>query len=145
MSTDRRGFTLIELIVAIGLSLVVMGVGYQIYFGALRQQDIESTRESMTVTVYDLMSRIKREIRSSGSVNASAATLTMNAGGRRIVYRATAAGVERTEGRGKRLYPLVAGRFSPDEGGANIELKSQKQVHRRAIRVEASGFAVPRN
>ena len=142
----NRGFSLIELIFAVGLGLAVMAVGYRAHVGVQRMHDIESRRESMTLNVQNAMTKIKRDIRSASSVAATGDSLVIDSG--RITYRSTSRGVERTTSDGRGAIPGVKASFETGSGGepgAQVTLRAEDTVRRRPIGIEVTSFISPRN
>jgi len=136
---NRRGFTLIELVVATGLGLMVIAIGYKAYFGALRVDDHAAKRESLTLGVQNLMARIKQDVRGAHALNVANGTLTIDGG--RVIYRNTDAGVER----GKCVYRDTRAEFTSEGQGVDIRLRAGASVHKRLVRVEVESYVRPRN
>ena len=146
--THRRGFSLMELIFAVGLGVVVMAIGYKAYVGVTRVHDIESRRESMMLTVQNVMAKIKQDTRSAASVSGSKSSLVIDGG--RIVYSnlPDGAGIQRAAGRGRATFEGPVAEFSivrQPASGVNVTIRSEKTVHRRPIRIEVTSFISPRN
>ena len=144
MTGNRRGATLLELVFAIGLSLVILSVGTKTYFAVARADEIESRRESAMLTAQNLMARIKKDIRSGSGLRASGNSLTITARGRQTTYKSGKDGVARLTCGARSVYHGIAASFSPSGHGAGINLVATDRVHRRPIHVEISSFASPR-
>ena len=147
MKADRRGPSLIELIFAAGLGLAVLAVGYRMYFSVTRINDYENKRESMTLSVQNVMGRIKQDVRAARSVSGSGNSLALTSDAGQIVYRnaRNGSGLQRSMGGGWCVFRGVTARFSPSPRGAEVSLRSQSSMHRRPIRIEISSFVSPRN
>lgn len=145
MMTHRRGFSLMELIFAVGLGVVVMAIGYRAYVGVTRVHDVESRRESMMLTVQNVMAKIKQDTRSAGSVSGSKGSLVIDGG--RVVYSnlPDGAGIQRAAGRGRATFEGPVAEFSISRPGVNVTIRSEDTVHRRPIRIEVTSFISPRN
>ncbi len=142
----NRGFSLIELIFAIGLGMTVMAVGYRAHVGVQRMHDIETRRESMTLNIQNTMAKIKRDIRSASTVAATGDSLVIDSG--RITYRSTPGGVERITSSGRATFQGVKARFKAGSGGAfgaDVTLRAEDTVRRRPIKIEVTSFISPRN
>jgi len=140
---SRRGTSLMELVVAVGLGIAILGVGYRAYFTLTRADDYESKRHAMMLDVQNLAARIKQDVRAARAVSASGGALTI-LGQPHITYRNAPGGVERVVGRGRAVFRGTAARFESRSGGVEVTLRSESRSHRRPIRVGISTFVVPR-
>jgi prepilin-type N-terminal cleavage/methylation domain-containing protein len=150
MRLNQRGATLIELIVAMGLAGIVVTAAYQAYISSVRIQEAEVRRESMTLTVQNLMHRIKQDVRASRHAVARGGTLELNKAGKNVTYRSLPGGdgVERTAGRGRMVYRFVTADFSENGNGVrgvNVRLRLNAIERGRKVRVDVSSFISPRN
>jgi len=139
--------SLIELIYAIGLSLIVMSVGYSAYASFARADDVERQREQLNLNAQVAMGRIKQDIRSARAVSGFGSTLILATADDRVEYRnlPTGSGLERRSQHGRYLYKSITAGFSSSDGGVNVSIKARTQVHRRAIGVDLTSFVVPRS
>lgn len=146
MRRSQRGFTLIEMIVSMGLSLIVLSVGYGAYYSFSRADDVERTREQLNLTAQNAMGRIKEDVRSANLVRAFEDTLVLNTTESRIDYtsRPHGTGVKRMSRHGCCLFKGVSARFTESGRGVNVSVMAGAKVHRRAIRVDLKSFIVPR-
>jgi prepilin-type N-terminal cleavage/methylation domain-containing protein len=94
----RRGYTLIECVVALGVGSVMLLVGLQLYIHterAIARQEVEAARLG---TETDLLALLRRDVRRAALVapesNASQLVL-VGLKGSRVTYRITAEGVVR--------------------------------------------------
>jgi len=146
MKRAQRGMTLVELIYSIGLSLVVMAVGYGAYASFARADDVERQREQLNLTAQNAMGRIKEDVRSASAIAASGSTMALSMAGDRVEYRnlPRGSGVERRARHGRCLFKAVSATFSRSGGGVNVSVKARAKTHGRAIRVDLTSFIVPR-
>jgi hypothetical protein len=144
---SRRGTSLMELVVAVGLGIAILGVGYRAYFTLTRADDYESKRHAMMLDVQNLAARIKQDVRAANLVVVFGDTLALNTSDRRINYHslAHASGVERSTRYGRGVFRGVSAQFEGTGGGVRMRLWSELRSHRRSIRVEISTFVSPRN
>ena len=145
---NRRGFTLLEILVAMAISAIVLTAGYRAYFLAMQTQDVETARESAIFTLTTAMSCIEHDVRSASSLSVSPNSLTVAGREGRIVYTySPGIGLEKTVGQGHRMYKGLTARFSRGEGrkGVNVELRWDSKVHKRPVRMEVTSYVVPRN
>lgn len=145
--TRLRGATLIEMLFAMAIGLVVLGVGYRAYFGTLRADECEARRESVTIAAHNLMDRVKTDVRAASALRVDGGALVLTAKDRRVTYRNApdGSGVERAVDGTKGTYRGVRAAFSPASGGVNVTVTSETAVNGRTIRVEAESFVAPRN
>lgn len=146
MMKQNRGFTLLETIVATALSVAVLSVGYSMYIGVFKAQNLANQRESMMLSVQNVMSQIKRDVRSSGSVSGNYNTLILDSG--KVSYKSLSdnIGIERkSASHAKRIYNGVSAEFGLGSGGVSVKLRSNAKVQRRPINIEISSFITPRN
>jgi type II secretory pathway pseudopilin PulG len=90
--SKRAGFTLIELVIYTGLTVVVLGLLGGILVTVTRVQGVQNSSAQVTKELSFLMSSIKQSIRSADAINAvSATSLTFTAGGisKTIAYLGT--------------------------------------------------------
>ena len=147
MKRCRAGFSLLELTIALGLSLIVLAAGYSAYFSVTRADDVERRREMLTTAAQNAMERIKQDIRSSSAATASGATLVLAATDGPVTYRnrAGGAGIERNAGRRRSLFKGAMAAFSQSGAGVDVSVEAGAKVHRRLIRVDLDCFVTPRN
>ncbi|MCX6345745.1 MAG: prepilin-type N-terminal cleavage/methylation domain-containing protein [Armatimonadetes bacterium] len=146
MKSNRCGFTLMELIFAMAISSIVLGVGYQLYAITLRSQDVECARETAMLSVQNAMARIKSDVRTGSSVHVNGGELRIQGENGLVVYRnKPGAGVERMFGRSHVVFKDVTAKFAASRSGVGVDLRSSIRVHRRPIRIEISSFVSPRN
>lgn len=146
--TRVRGATLIELVFAMAIGLVVLGVGYRAYFGTLRADECEARRESLNTAANNLMDRIKTDVRAASALRVEGGALIVVAKGRQVNYRSApdGSGVERVVNGARGLYRGVQASFAPDSGGVEVAVTSRAaDVNGRTIRVEKRSFLAPRN
>lgn len=147
MISRGRGFTLLELIFSMGLSLIVLAAGYGAYFNFSRADEVERSRELVTIAAQGAMSRIKQDIRTSSAATASGSALSLHTSDGRLTYRSRSngSGIDRI-GPGRHSFLKgAAASFAKNGRGVNVSVKASAKVHRRAIRVELSSFVMPRN
>lgn len=139
----RGGFTLIELLFAMGLSLIVLAVGFSAFFNISRADDVERTREQLTITSNRAMDTIKEDVRAAESFSALGDSLVLNA----ITYSnlPNGAGIERLTQHGRSPFKGVRASYKQHGRGVDISIKAHKKVHGRVIRVELHSFVTPRN
>lgn len=142
---NTRGFSLLELIVAIGLSLIVLSASYGAYSGISRADDVERHRERITIAANSAMSRIQQDIRRASSVRASGTTMVAQTSSGTIVYRAVASGLERRVGASRSVVNSLAASFRQSGRGVDVSVWAREEVHRRAVRVDLNCFVTPRN
>lgn len=145
---SRRGFSLVEVMVAATLSIAVLAAGYQAYIGFMRVDDIESRRESMMLGVQNVMSKIKSDVRSGLSVGGSRESLVISDGVNFVMYKnlPDGSGIESFIGMRRTKYKDITAEFSFDgTSGVNVRLVSKASVHRRPIKIEVNSFVRPRN
>lgn len=142
-----RGFSLIELIFALGLSMVVLAAGYSAYFNVTRADDVASRRERATISAHNAMSRIKEDIRASRSAIASGSTLSLSTAGGSITYRnlPDGSGIERRTSVSRGILKGATASYTQSGRGVNVSVKARANMHRRAIRVDLNCFVTPRN
>lgn len=150
MKRSRAGTSLFELIFAVGLSLLVISVGYRTYVSFMRVEDIERKRESISLAVQNLMGRIKQDVRSASSISGSGGVLTITGSDTRIIYRNKQGSscVERIANRRFTHYDNVEAVFAVKTGnaaGVDVKLTSEVKARRRPIRIEVTSFISPRN
>lgn len=149
MNRKWRGFTLMELIFAMAISGIVLGVGYQLYVVALHNQQIECARETVMLSIQNAMGRIKKDVRTGSSVQVNGSELRISGGNGSIIYRnRPGAGVERVFGRSHVVFKDVTATFAASRSGGrgvDVDLRSSIRVRRRPIRIEISSFVSPRN
>jgi type II secretory pathway component PulJ len=138
--------TLIELIYSIGLSMIVMMVGYSAYASFMRADHVERQREQLNLTAQNAMARVKEDVRSASAVSASGGSMLLNMAGDRVIYRNLpgGSGVERRASRGRCLFKDISAEFSRSGEGVDVSVRARSQVHRRAIRVDLESFIIPR-
>jgi type II secretory pathway pseudopilin PulG len=142
----NRGFSLIELIFAIGLGMAVMAVGYRSYVGVQRMQEIEDRRESMMLNVQNAMSQVKRDIRGASTITATGGSLVIDSG--RIKYHSNPAGIDRVTAKGRYTLRGVHAEFkeSPRAApGAGVVVRAEDTVRGRPISIEVTSYISPRN
>ena len=142
----NRGFSLIELIVAMGVGAVVLAVGYRAYVDVLRMQDVENRRESMMLAVQDAMRNIKTDVKSGAALAVTANTLVIDGG--RVVYRTKPDGIERKTSDTRRTFEGAQAEFKPGPNrlpGVSMTIRAEDMIHRRPIRIEVAGYVSPRN
>jgi|GEM_PF-1372396 len=147
MITRSKGFTLLELIFSMGLSLIVLAAGYGAYFSFSRADEVERRRELVIIAAHGAMSRIKEDVRASSAAAASGSTLSLQTPDGRVSYRSRAngSGIDRiTPGRRSFLKGATAS-FAGSGRGVNVSVKASAKVHGRAIRVDLNSFVMPRN
>jgi len=139
--------TLLEMIVASGVSLVVFAVGYGLYTRVTRLDEVEARREAMTLTVQNVMSRVKQDVRAAQSAACSRGSVTLATGHETITYRTLTdrSGVERLRSDRRAVYRGLTAEFEASGTGVNVTLRSLAVVHRRPIRIEITSFIRPRN
>ena len=144
---SRRGFTLLEMLVAATISIAVLAAGYQAYTGFMRADDIEARRESMNLGTQYLMNQIKGDVRAGSSVNGTKDSLVISGPNGAVTYRnlRDGSGIEKLIAGRRVKYRDIVGEFSTSNGGSNIMLRSKANVHRRPITVEISSYIRPRN
>lgn len=146
MMQRNRGFSLLEMIVTAAISAAVLATGYSLYVGVLKAQDLESQRESMMLTVQNVMGLIKRDVRNGASVSGDQDTLIIDGGRVRYKCQPNGTGIERiTKSQGKCIYKGISAKFTLDNGGVRVKLWSNAKVQRRPIRIEVTSFISPRN
>ncbi|MCX6345114.1 MAG: type II secretion system protein, partial [Armatimonadetes bacterium] len=124
MKTRSHGFTLMELIVAMTISGIVLGVGYQLYALTLRNQDIECARETVTLSIQNAMGRIKSDVRTGSSVHVNGGELRIQGENGLVVYRnKPGAGVERMFGRSHVVFKDVTVKFAASRSGVGVDLR----------------------
>ncbi|MBM3474559.1 MAG: prepilin-type N-terminal cleavage/methylation domain-containing protein [Armatimonadetes bacterium] len=125
-TANRRGLTLMELMVSMAVLAVVMALGLQLEFQTQRAMDREQAKAARLGSEADLLSLLRRDVRAAAAIgprSTEARLVLVAADGRRVEYRVTPAGVERmgpepaagllagVEGvRPRFSYPAAAGR-----------------------------------
>lgn len=144
---NNGGFTLLEMIFALGLSMVVLAAGYGALFSFSRNDEVERTRERSTISAHDAMSRIKQDIRQSSSAAVSGAALTLSTADGVIVYRnlADGSGVERRANSMRSVFKGSTVSFAQNGRGVQVSVRSSANTHRRAIGVDLDCYVMPRN
>ena len=147
MIARGKGFTLLELIFSMGLSLIVLAAGYGAYFSFSRADEVERSRELVTIAAHGAMSRIKQDIRASGGATASGSTLSLQTPDGRVTYRSRSngSGIDRIGPRSRSFLKGATASFWGSGRGVNVSVKASAKVHGRAIRVDLSSFVMPRN
>jgi len=145
MNARARGMALVELIVAMGIALTAIGVGYQIYNACLKADDRAARRETMTLAVQNLMARVKQDVRVARSISVSGGALVTSGERGRVSYRSASGGVERSTGRGRCVFRDISARFEGGSGGVKVRLTSDARVHRRPIHIEVESYVASRN
>ena len=147
MSARGKGFTLLELIFSMGLSLIVLAAGYGAYFSFSRADDVEARRELVTIAAHGAMSKIKQDIRASGAATASGSTLSLQTPEGRFTYRgrSNGSGIDRIGPSSRSLFKGATASFAQRGRGVNVSVKASAKVHGRAIRVDLNSFVMPRN
>lgn len=146
MMRTQRGMTLIELMYSIGLSLIVMAIGYSAYASFARADDVERQREQINLTAQNALGRMKEDVRWANTVAASGSTMVLSTREGRVEYRnlPKGSGVERRARHGRCLFRAVTATFSRSGGGVDISVRARTRLHGRAIRVDLTSFIVPR-
>ena len=142
----NRGFSMIELICAIGLGMVVMAVGYRGYVGVGRMHEIEERRESMMLNVGNALGQVKRDVRGASNVTATGGSLVIDSG--RIIYRSGNAGIDRITASGRGTIPGMRAQFNASPKGAHgvsVTVSAENTVRGRPIRIEVTSHISPRN
>ena len=144
---SNRGFSLVELIFAIGLSMVVLAAGYSAYFHLTRADDVERRREQVTASAHNAMARIKQDVRASSSARASENVLSLSTSSGPITYRnlPNGSGVERHTSSSRGRLNGASASFQQSGRGVNVSITAHETIHRRAIRVDLNCFVAPRN
>lgn len=147
MRRTQRGMTLLELIVSMGLSLIVLSVGYGAYSTFTRADDVERQREQLTLTAQNALGRIKEDVRSASTISASGGTLALASAGKKITYNnlTKGSGLERKATRGRCLFKGVAAHFTKTGSGVTVSVTARAKPHRRAIGVDLNSFVAPRH
>ena len=143
---SRRGMTLIELIYAMGLSMIVLAVGYGACTGFAKADEVEAKREQLNLTAHSAMARIKGDIRSASAVSASGHELTLATPDGRVRYATSPGrkGLQRISQHGQYLFKAVTASFSRQDSGVNVVLRARALTHRRVIDVDLTSYIVPR-
>lgn len=147
MISRGRGFTMLEMVFSMGLSLIVLAAGYGAYFGFCRADDVERSRELVTIAAHGAMSKIKQDIRASGAASASGSTLSLQTPDGRVTYRSrpNGSGIDRIESRRRSFLKGASASFASRGRGVDVSVRSSAKVHGRGIRVDLSSFVIPRN
>lgn len=147
MIARGKGFTLLELIFSMGLSLIVLAAGYGAYFSFSRADEVERRRELAVIAVHGAMSRIKQDIRASSDATASSSTLSLETPDGRFTYRnrANGSGIDRIGPSSRSFLKGATASFAGSGRGVNVSVKASARVHGRAIRVDLNSFVMPRN
>ena len=147
MMHTRKGFSLIELIFSMGLSLVVLAAGYGAYFSINRADDVERRREEVTISANNAISRIKEDIRGANSASVAGHALTLNTVDGRIAYRnlPDGSGIERRTSAMHSVLKGATASFVQSGRGVNVSTKARAKIHGRAIRVDLNCFVTPHN
>lgn len=142
---SKNGFTLIELIFTMGLSLIVLSAGYRAYFSVTRADDVERHRERITITANSAMDHIREDIRMAGSARVSGDSLILGTSRGEIVYRGMRSGIERRVGSTRSTFKGVTASFKQSGPGVGVSIRARENIHRRTIRVDLDCFVTPRN
>lgn len=146
MRAPRRGTSMIEMLLAVGLGLAIMAAAYGAYFGIARAGDCQQKREEITLAANNLMDRIKHDVRVASSASATGGAMTLSVRGRRIVYaNKPGVGTVREANGGKWLVPGVSGRFERSGAGVQVGLRGESRVHKRLLHVEVDSYVAARN
>ena len=147
MIARDKGFTLLEFIFTIGLSLIVLAAGYGAYFNFSRADDVERSRELVTIAAHGAMSRIKEDVRSANMVAAFGNAMALNTSESRISYEnlPNGAGISRMTRHSRSLFKGATASFVQRGKGVNVSVKASAKVHGRAIGVDLNSFVMPRN
>ncbi|MBM3497973.1 MAG: hypothetical protein FJX74_04805 [Armatimonadetes bacterium] len=141
---NRRGLTLMELVVSMGVATLAVGLGLQLYAKTQQAIDRQQLQAGRLGRETDLLSLLRRDIRLAATVDprSTDSRLILVAGdGSRVEYRANSEGVTREgaaaetpglatiEGlRPRFAYPSVAGR-----GGRVVEVSWGDGAARRSV------------
>ncbi len=142
---STNGFTLIELIFTMGLSLVVLSAGYGAYFSVTRAEEVERHRERITITASSAMSHIQSDTRTACSARVSGGCLTLRTASGNIVYRSLRSGIERRTGPRKFIFKGTVASFRQSGRGVDVSIRAREYVNRRTIRVDLDCYLAPRN
>ena len=96
---NRRGLTLMELVVSMAVLTIVMGLGLQLEFQTQRAIDREQAKATRLGSEADLLSLLRRDIRAAAAIgprSTEARLILVSADGGHVEYRVTPAGVERS-------------------------------------------------
>jgi prepilin-type N-terminal cleavage/methylation domain-containing protein len=147
MIARRKGFTLLELIFSMGLSLIVLAAGYGAYFSFSRADDVERSREMVTIAAHGAMSRIKQDIRASSAATASGSTLSLRTSDGRVTYRSRSngSGIDRIGPSSRSFLKGATASFVRRGGGVDVSVRASTKIHRRAVRIDLNSFVMPRN
>ena len=86
---SKKGMTLVELIIAIGLISVIIALGYMFYFTGVRAFDRNVDRADIQQNVRHSISFITKKLLNADAVTATSSTLTTTRSGRSEHFRRT--------------------------------------------------------
>jgi hypothetical protein len=142
----RRGTSLVELIVAIGLGFTALSAGYGAYYRFACADDYEAKREAIGLTANNLIRRIKQDVRAASSVNGSGNVLALTVRGKQITYQnLPVIGVKRITRDGRWTVRGVNASFTSSGRGVRISIRADKMVQRRPLKFNVTSFVMPRN
>jgi hypothetical protein len=136
--------SLIELIFAMGLGMIVLGVGYRMYAGVARAEQFDSRRHQIVLASQNLLTKIKQDVRSANLVAVSGDSLVLSSTDRRISYRSLPDGVRRVTRGGSAKYPGLKAVFRASGDGVRVRVWSHSVVNRRPVKVDVTTFVRPR-
>lgn len=147
MIARGRGFSLLELIFSMGLSLIVLAAGYGAYFSFSRADEVEARRELVTIAAHGAMDRIKEDVRAANLVAAFGNAMALNTSESRISYESlpNGAGISRMTRHSRSLFKGATASFAQRGRGVNVSVRASAKVHGRAIGVDLKSFVMPRN
>lgn len=146
MIRDRRGLSLIELIFALGLGMIVLGVGYRMYAAAVRADQFDTRRHRIVLASQNLIARIKQDVRSADGAWAHGSSLVLNPSDWRIDYESErdGSGVRRGTHHGWSRYPNLRADFRNEGQGIRVRVWSDAKVNRRPVKIDVTTFVRPR-
>lgn len=86
--TKNRGFSLIELLIAMSITLILMGLATTLFAGALGTRTRESRRTDAITSARAALSAISREVSNSGYGLTSNGIVTVDSSDQKIHFRA---------------------------------------------------------
>lgn len=87
-NTKNKGFSLIELIIAMAITLILMGLASSLFAGALGTRNRESRRADALTSARAALSAISREIGNSGYGMTTNGIVTSDSSAQKIRFRA---------------------------------------------------------
>ena len=132
----RRGYTLVEMVTVMGITLVVVSLIGSLHLTITRAVETELARSEMVAGADEVLHYLKSDVRGADAFSMGSRSLTVVRHGERVTYTSTQAGVTRKSRAGSRLLggEGITVAFSPLGGrGVQVTLRGERTARSRTL------------